>query len=52
MRRAWVRFAATGAPWDNTDLVHLGPEESSGPDAVSDRVDLWIGARSTRGHGA
>jgi para-nitrobenzyl esterase len=52
MRGAWARFAATGAPWGTTDLVHLGREESAGPDAVSDRVDLWIGARPAPGHKA
>ena len=48
MRGAWAAFAATGAPWATTELVHLGrdtgPDDGTGPDAVSARVDLWIGA--------
>jgi para-nitrobenzyl esterase len=44
MRAAWAAFAAAGAPWPTTDLVQLGRDDSTGPDAVSDRVDLWIGA--------
>jgi len=48
MRGAWAAFAATGAPWASTELVHLGrdtgPDDGTGPDAVSARVDLWIGA--------
>ena len=43
MRDAWAAFAATGAPWTTTELVELGREDSTGPDAVSERVDLWIG---------
>jgi len=45
MRAAWAAFAATGAPWGTTELVQLGSEDSTGPDAVSERVDLWIGAK-------
>jgi len=45
MRAAWAAFAATGAPWATTDLVELGRREHTGPDAVSERVDLWIGAQ-------
>jgi para-nitrobenzyl esterase len=51
MRSAWARFAATAAPWDTTDLVQLGREQTASndfvarPDTVRDRVDLWIGAR-------
>ncbi|MFN8027694.1 MAG: hypothetical protein U0W40_15430 [Acidimicrobiia bacterium] len=41
----WVRFAATGAPWDTSDLVQLGRTDTTGPDAMSERVDLWIGAQ-------
>jgi len=44
MRAAWAAFPATGAPWATTDLVELGRREHTGPDAVSARVDLWIGA--------
>lgn len=51
MRAAWAAFAATGAPWATTELMQLGrddtthPAEPAGPDAVSERVDLWIGAQ-------
>jgi len=45
MRAAWARFATTGAPWNGTELVQFGPADGSGPDAVSERVDLWIGAK-------
>jgi len=45
MRAAWAAFAATAAPWGTTELVQLGRDDSTGPDAVSARVDLWIGAR-------
>jgi para-nitrobenzyl esterase len=44
MRAAWAAFAATGAPWGTTELVQLGRDDRTGPDAVSERVDLWIGA--------
>ena len=37
-------FAATGAPWPTNELVQLGRDDTTGPDAVSERVDLWIGA--------
>ena len=44
MRAAWAAFAATGAPWSTNELVQLGRDDTTGPDAVSERVDLWIGA--------
>ncbi len=50
MQQAWTAFAADGAPRDDTigqwpaaQLVGLGAEATTGDDAVTDRLRLWLG---------
>ncbi|HXY91531.1 MAG TPA: carboxylesterase family protein, partial [Acidimicrobiia bacterium] len=50
MRQAWRAFSTFGqpsdaviGPWPTGQLVHLGPDARVGPDAIEQRLAVWLG---------